>query len=134
MAYFLRFTETPQLDIERGTSYHLSGIRLGDVYDTEYNLLEGDEAIERVAELLGCDESDIVLFDNGTYAQAIGGLCCFDLESEDLQSAIKEAKGVSSGAYSYKTHGHMAYIFEGECYDLCPEGAVMTNAKLIQKI
>lgn len=134
MAYFLRFTTDPNGDLERGTSYHLSDFKQGTIYDDCGELLEGDEEIEKVAEMFGCDASEIEVFENGTFVQSLGGLCCFELEGDTLDKAVESAKNISSGSYSYATHGDMAYIFEGDYCGSCPEGAVMSNPKLICKI
>lgn len=134
MAYFLRFTTDPLGDIERGTSYHLSDLKQGDIYDDCGELLEGDDEIEKVALLFGCDASEIEVFKNGAFVQSLGGLCCFELEGNTIDDAIESAKNISSGSYSFNTHCDMAYIFEGDYYDSCPEGAIMSNPKLICKI
>jgi hypothetical protein len=85
--------------------------------------------------MFGCDSSDIeYIEDMKCYAQSLGGLCAFELESDNLEDAIEEAKEINVGSYSFESMKDIAYIFEGQYHDSCPEGAVFNRGKLIQKI
>jgi len=127
MAFFLRFTNNPILDLQRGSSYHFSSFSKG------FHSSDEEKEIKYVAEMFGCDSDDIEYIDN-KYVQALGGLCGFELDSEDLEDAIDEAKKINVGSYSFEAMKDIAYIFEGQYYDSCPEGAVFNRGKLIQKI
>jgi hypothetical protein len=76
MALYLRYTETPAADVERNTSYHDLGFYQGE--DAEIDVEhEG--------------KSDVAVLD-GRFAQIIGGLCGYALESDTVREAIEEVK------------------------------------------
>ena len=75
--YFLRFTNTPEADLERGTSVHAgAGV---------------DECSkEQMAEMFNCDEEDVIEI-NGMWHQVLDGLCGYQMEATTLEEAIEEA-------------------------------------------
>lgn len=77
--FFLRFTDTANEDLQRGTSLNNSG-------------LDSSSNIESVAELFGCDTDSVELL-NGLYVQVLDGLCGYQLESDSLGDAIEEVNG-----------------------------------------
>ena len=94
MNYFLRLTETPEEDMERGCSFHLFG-----------GNLTGDEI------------EDVELFENNYY-QKLEGLCGFDVTDMDKEY-IEDKINCHSWCY-----GEKAYIFIGRYIDDCGDGDV----------
>lgn len=97
MAYFLRFTNTANQDLERGTSVNWSDYKVGTIKP------------KKVAELFGCDEDNIGEFE-GNYCQVLNGLCGYELEANTLEEAIEE---VEDNAYQFSYVGK-AVIFSGK--------------------
>ena len=128
--FFLRYTNTANTDLERGTSYHSSGIS------------ETESTKSRIAEAFSCNEDDVVLLDNGAfnkgvengdmcYFQALGGLCGFELTSSNLEDAIEEAGDFYyNSVYNSKTMGDMITIFEGDYLEGNEEGCLFIAKKL----
>lgn len=94
--FFLRFTDTANEDLQRGTSLNHSG-------------LDSSFSIESVAELFGCDSDSVELLD-GLYVQVLNGLCGYQLESDNLEDAIEEVK---DNNYQFSNVGN-AVIFNGK--------------------
>jgi len=130
MTYFLRFTQTANEDLERNASYHASGIP------------EEEMSIEDMASMFDCEEEDIILLDYGIYFrniengnmcyfQRLNGLCGFELESENLEDAIKEAENFYFNSV-YNTADMIDFsIFEGVYTDDCPEGIVFDAENIL---
>lgn len=106
--YFLRFTETAQNDLERGTSIHAS------------DLSSKDFTAQQAAEIFGCDVDMVGEF-NGTHCQILDGICGYMLQAETLEEAIEE---VRDNSYQFEFVGS-AVIFTGRYSndsDLIPDG------------
>lgn len=103
MAYFLRYTETPNADMERGVSYHLSSV--------EREGCEWNEYFKR-------------------YAEELPGLCAFPLEAETLEEAIEEAESREFDSIFNRNEDSWC-IIEGKYIGDCPEGDVIRAHKLL---
>lgn len=104
MKYFIRFTDTPKFDLERGVSYHLSDVE-ADGY--EYN------------EHFGC------------YAQDLGGLCAYELEAETEEEAIEEASSFKQDIFDANDDLDSFVVLTGEYLDDCPEGVVIKAKDIV---
>ena len=121
MAYFLRYTETPNADVERGYSYHW-----GDFSEKE-------ATIEEAAAAYGCEVDDIEVV-NGVYNVSLAGLCAFALEAGDLEDAIEEAQ---SHYFSddYNANGSISYvIIKGSYIGECPEGDLIIAKEIVHTV
>ena len=119
MSYFLRFTNTPEADLERGTSLHLSDFRKGEIKKS------------KLAEMFGCEKSDIVVYE-GLLCQSLDGLCGYELEADNLGDAIDE---VNEGKFQFADIGK-AVIYKGVTSsdtDMIPDGDLFTPIS-IEKI
>lgn len=108
MAFFLRFTETAQQDLERGTSIHASDLSINNF------------TAEQAAESFGCDIDSVGEF-NGCYCQILDGICGYTLNAETLEEAIEE---VEENSYQFQFVGK-AVIFKGRYSNdsvLIPDG------------
>lgn len=108
MAYFLRFTETAQNDLERGTSIHASDLSVNDF------------SAEQAAGIFGCDVDSVGEF-NGCHCQILDGICGYTLSAETLEEAIEE---VETKSWQFEFIGK-AVIFTGRYSndsDLIPDG------------
>lgn len=108
MKYFLRFTESPEKDMERGTSLHMTGCDKRDFK----NRREAQKAFGDEHEIVWCKSTD-------QWAQVIDGLCGFEVESlKDGVERGKEGIGVYNGAFviyaGYDSDGECA---EGDCFN-----------------
>lgn len=108
MAYFLRFTNTAQKDLQRGTSLHFSDLQASAVSKS------------RAAELFGCETSELKKV-NGVWCQVLDGLCGYQLQASTIEEAIEE---VEEGGYQFDFVGRPV-IFSGKYSqnsDLVPDG------------
>lgn len=96
MTYFLRFTETPETDLKRSQSVHATDAG----------------SIAEAVEWYGGDSEDYVIIDGCLVCQRIDGLCGFELDSDELEDAISEAKAGEWGIY--ETEKLAWAIFEGD--------------------
>lgn len=131
MNFFLRYTSNPQADLERGESYHASGI-------SENQCSKID-----ISEMFGCCEDDIILLDNGLfnngkengdmcYFQKLDGLCGFELLATTIEDAIEEAKKFQFNAvYNSQSMGDIVCVFEGQQAGHCEEGVLFTPFSLV---
>ena len=107
MSFFLRFTTEAREDLQRGQSMHAT------------SFAEGEITIERLAEMMDCDEDDIEVV-CGHYVQMLEGLCGFELEAENIEEAIEEVEEAienpNSPFHQYSQIGGMA-IFKGSLTD-----------------
>lgn len=120
MTYFLRYTKTPDADLERGTSLHL-------VDDCFADSTEGAEYIN----------------DEIGYAVVLNGLCAHSVDANNEEDAIDEAISTvlwarknagASGNYP-EGNGYAAYLFEGvECNEDCEDGVLFHPKKIIANI
>ena len=133
MSFFLRFTDNPAGDQERGCSYHYSDFTPGSLIDG-FEVFTFEDERQYIANMFQCDADDITVLE-GCYVQQLPGLCAFELEAENIEDAIEEAKGFGRiGSYNLATMRDIACIFEGTRIDTCPEGCVFTDAKFICKL
>lgn len=105
--YFLRFTNNPQGDLERG--YSFVGYQL---FDTR------DQAIAEFVELQGDDE-ELIAQDNitGMWGRRLSGLCGFG-PFDSIEEALD-----SIGEYPNYNFGSPAVVFDGkECWDTSIDG------------
>lgn len=103
MAYFIRYTETPQEDLERGCSYHLADVPAEGYEWNDY---------------FRC------------YAQELEGLCAFELDAETEEEAIEEAEEFGFGAI-FSSEMDSYCVLQGQFIDTCPEGCVIRANKII---
>lgn len=116
MKYFLRYTATPNADIERGESYHVTGL-----YDKE--------EFAQVAEQEGYEWNEFF----GAYVEVLNGLCAFELDAEDLEEAIEEAETFKKA--DYKTTPESSYIIcTGVIVGDCPEGEVIRVKEVLHVV
>ena len=111
--YFLRFTNTPEADLERGTSVHAgAGV---------------DECSkEQMAEMFNCDEEDVIEI-NGMWHQVLDGLCGYQMEATTLEEAIEEAE---EGGYQFEDVGKPV-VYSGRLSDSdVPDGDCFTAEKI----
>lgn len=120
MAYFLRFTATPNEDMERGSSLHIIG---------DASFAEGVEDAEYINEAIG-------------WAVVLNGLCAHSLDAETEEEAIEEAvnsvlwareNSGASGNYP-EGDGYAAYLFSGIEGGDCEDGTLFTPKSLIVNI
>ena len=79
MKYFLRYTNTANEDLERGTSVNAS--------DLDVNEISKKDA----AAMFGCCE-EMIEEVNGCWFQILDGICGYELEAETIEEAIEEAE------------------------------------------
>ena len=130
MAYFLRYTETANEDLNRNASFHASGLN------------ESDASIEDVAAMFDCDEDEITMLDNGIYNnnianedfcyfQKLDGLCGFELESTNLEDAKKEIENHNfNSVYNSESMNGLSVIFEGLFIAENEEGCLFNAEKI----
>lgn len=115
MAYFLRFTNDANADLERGTSLHASGM--------------GEEvSLADMAAAFGCEESEVELID-GLWFQVLDGLCGYMLDAKTIEEAIEE---VENNDYQFSFVGRPV-IFSGrysQDSELVPDGDLFTPFKI----
>ena len=120
MAYFLRFTETAQNDLERGTSIHSSDLSIKDYTK------------EQAAEIFGCDVDMVGEFNNN-HCHVLDGICGYMLQAETLEEAIEE---VEENSYQFENIGK-AVIFKGRYSndaDLVPDGDLFVPYSIAKEL
>jgi hypothetical protein len=114
--YFLRFTNHPKKDIDRGYSVHDTGL----------------STIEEAVDTYGGDESDYVEFD-GRVGQKIDGLAAYTIEATNIKDAYTEASEKIKADQQFKGSGISAYIFVGkETGGDVPEGTAFDPRSFIK--
>jgi len=116
MAYFLRFTNTANDDLKRGTSLHFSDLEASEVSKS------------RAAEMFNCETSEVKKV-NGLWCQVLDGLCGYLLEASTLEEAIEE---VREGGYQFEFVGRPV-IFSGKYSqdsDFIPDGDLFIPFKI----
>ena len=78
MKFFLRYTNTANDDLERGTSVNASDLNVNEI------------SKEDAASMFGCDE-EMIEEVNGCWFQILNGICGYELEAETIEEAIEEA-------------------------------------------
>ena len=120
MAYFLRFTNTAQHDLDRGTSIHASDLSINDF------------STKQAAEIFGCDIDSVGEF-NGCYCQILDGICGYLLQSENLDEVIDEIK---EKKYQFEFVGNPV-IFTGKYSndsDLVPDGDLFIPTSIVLEL
>jgi len=79
MSYFLRYTNTANEDLERGTSVNASDLDVNEISKSD------------AASMFGC-EAEMIEEVNGCWFQILNGLCGYQLEADTIEDAIEEAK------------------------------------------
>lgn len=119
MKYFLRYSDNPEIDLERNASLHLSDLDASNI------------DAESAANSFGCDVEDLIEVD-GLWCQKLEGLCAFELEAETLEEAIKEAEEFNfNGVYNSNVMGDLITIFTGEFEDYNLEGVIFTAKEIV---
>ncbi len=119
--FYLRFTNTAQEDLERGTSLNMSSLK-----STDYSK-------EDAASLFGCEEDDIDEVD-GLWVQVLNGLCGYELEAETSEEAIEEFEDRQS-EYQFKFVGKPV-IFKGvyaSDADYVADGDLFTPISIVKE-
>lgn len=85
-----------------------------------------------MAEALNIDENEIKYSKKiGQWIQELSGLCAFEMDSDNLEDAIEEAKEFSRGGdYKSSTMPHW-HILEGVYAGDCPEGDCIIVTKVL---
>lgn len=113
---FLRFTNEPEKDLERGTSIH------GSDYDSV------EEAKKAEPDCEWCET------DNGKYVgQILEGLCGYALASDNLEDAIEE---IEDGVWQFDYVGKPV-IFKGRYsndINLVPDGDLFIPFSIAKKL
>lgn len=126
--FFLRFSEEPEEDKERGYSFDFTGMQPEDFcYDAD-----GCETEEPDYSQLTDDSDMIEILDDGTVAVKFEGLCGHILEAKTLEDAIQEVQeeGEWSGA-AWSDLPKTIWVGE-ETEDYVPEGTAF-QGELIWK-
>ena len=113
MAFFLRYTDKVQIDMERQTSVHLCD-----------SPEQADEFVEGVG-----------------HVQILNGLCGFPIEADNEEDAIEEA--IETVLYKRKRFdanssgdefGRHAFLFEGKYSGDCIDGDLFVPARIVKNI
>jgi hypothetical protein len=119
MKYFLRYSLNIDKDLERGISYHYTGL------DKTFSIEEIENGTGlSIDELEYNEEADM-------YVQPLSGLCAFELEAETIEEAIEEARGFRFNDVYNTEAMYYFHILTGDYEDECPEGCVISNAELV---
>jgi hypothetical protein len=129
MTYFLRYTENAESDLNRNASYHNSDYKAGTIDWLE----NGQTEKEFVASVFDCEVEEIEVAEDGYYVQVLNGLCGFELESENLEDAIEEAKSFRYNSVYNSVDMTSWAIYEGKYNDDCPEGCLFNATKIYHK-
>lgn len=110
MKLYLRYSNDIKADIERGASYHYTG-------------LDKDLSAEEVAEACNIDIDEIEYNEEARqWVQVLPGLCAFELESDNLEDAIEEASDFRANDVYNSASMQNWHIVEGRYVGDCPEG------------
>lgn len=119
MKLYLRYSEDIHKDIEKGHSFHYIG-------------LDKDYTVEEVASACNIDESDIEYNEEAKqYVQVLSGLCAFEMESDNLEDAIEEAKEFTYNSVYNSQDMPFWHILSGDYCGDCPEGECIDNVELL---
>lgn len=119
MKLYLRYSENISKDLKNGHSFHYTG-------------LDKDYTIQQVAEYCNIDESEIDYNEEARqYVQVLPGLCAFELESDNLEDAIEEAKNFRYNSAYNSEDMNFWHILSGEYCGDCPEGDCIDDAELL---
>ena len=117
MRIFLRFTENPNLDLERGTSVHATSA----------------SSIEEAEEWHG--EGQYIQIDN-TICMLLSGLCGYYLDAESVEEAIAEYNSDYEGsrvANASADEKRRPVLFEGEfSEDEIPDGFLFCPIRVLK--
>lgn len=105
MSYFIRYTETPKADVERGHSFHRADFEM-----------PGCEWCEEMQE----------------WVQELDGLCVFELGATNKDEAIEEAKKFNGGGDYSSERGSISWcVIEGNITGDCPEGVLIRPKAIV---
>lgn len=122
MALYLRFSTSIQEDIERGTSVHCTSLDRSHIA-TEQEV----EECFNIENVIYVENHEIL----GTqYVQVLDGLCAFELDADNLEDAIEEAKTLERDGYSSESCPDWHILEADYCGD-CPEGDLIDNITLL---
>lgn len=119
MKFYLRYSEEIERDLERGYSFHYTGM------DKSFS----EEDIESAT---GISFADLEYNEEaGQYVQPLAGLCAFELDAETVEEAIEEAKEFHFNEVYNSNAMNFYHIIAGEYADDCPEGVCITNVSVV---
>ena len=119
MNFYIRYSEEIEKDLERGCSFHYTGL------DKSFSEEDIESATGLAFEELEYSE------EAGQYVQPLAGLCAFELEAETVEEAIEEAKEFHFNEVYNSNSMSFFHVLEGEYADDCPEGVCITNASVL---
>lgn len=121
MTLYLRYTKNLEKDIDKGCSYHYTGMSKREI-----------ETASEVAEALNIDENEIEYNEEAAqWVMPLPGLCAFEMDSDNLEDAIEEAKVFDRGGIYNSESMPFWHIVEGVWIDDCPEGEVIIVTKVL---
>lgn len=119
MKLYIRYSDNIKKDIELGHSFHYTG-------------LDKDFTVKEVAEACNIDENGIEYnVEAKQYVQILPGLCAFELESDNLEDAVEEAKGFKYNDVYNSRDMEFWHVLSGDYCDDCPEGCVIEDVELL---
>jgi hypothetical protein len=92
MNYFLRFTNEPETDLQRGYSWYKTDKPSIDFPPIDQTENWNDPEVERDFSALCSDPEHLEVLQDGTVAFILEGLCGYALEAETLEAALQEAQ------------------------------------------
>lgn len=121
MAFYLRYSENIEKDIENGHSYHYTGLDKSDF-----------KRKSEVAECLNIESSNVAYNKKvGQWVEELEGLCAFELESDNLDEAIEEAKDFRYNEVYNSEAMPFWNILDANYVGECPEGDLISVNKLL---
>jgi len=119
MKFYIRYSKRISEDLERGCSYHYTG-------------MGKDFSIEDVACGCGVNESELEYLEwCDQYAQVLNGICAFELEAENVEDAIEEAKEFRFNDVYNSKDMPFFNVLTGDYVDSNVEGCLIENAELV---
>lgn len=119
--FFLRYSNNIHKDIDRGVSYHYTGLDKSSF-----------ETAEEVAEAFNIPAEGVVYNeDAGQWLQELPGLCAFELESNNIDDAIEEAKEFRYNNVYNSEDMQNWHILEGCYVGDCLEGDIILVEKIL---
>ena len=120
--FYIRYSDNIKKDIRKGYSMHYTDFDKKDF-----------KTAKELAEALDIEDPETVIFnkDSKTWVQKLPGLCAFELEADNLEDAIEEAKQFEYNSVYNSEDMPFWHILEGEYIDDCPEGEVIEVINLL---
>lgn len=104
MKFYIRFTDTPNADMARKVSYHLSDVEAEDyIWNDHFN----------------------------TYACELPGLCVYELTADNIEDAKLEAETFKQDIFDAQSESDGYCIIKGLYVTDCPEGDVVDPIELL---